>query len=168
MDAKFLKDVQAKGWAVQAVTGDAVIAKCPSAGCLLHAKLEPGSPVPVVDPGCRRDPIDRQVSTYDEIREMLRERRETLLLTIREVEEIAGLEPDLLAKVERDGTKKIPNVQTLLDWSGSLGFEIVMRPIPLTAYAVRTIIETRDKTAARTKRMSLENRRRGLKASRGA
>ena len=89
-------------------------------------------------------------------------------MTIRELEEVAGLEPDLLAKVERDGTKKIPNVQTLLDWAGALGFELVLRPVPMTALALRTIVETRDKTAARSKRMTLENRRRGERASRGA
>ena len=168
MDAKFVKDVQAKGWSVQSVSTDAVVAKCPSAGCNLYAELRYNGFVPTIDPGCRRDPMDIQVATYDDIRRQLRAARESLLLTIREVEEIAGLEPDLLAKVERDGTKKIPNVQTLSDWAGSLGFEIVLRPIPLTAYALRTIIETRDKMAARSKRMTLENRRRASKDRRGA
>mgnify|MGYP001360504445 CR=1 FL=1 len=60
------------------------------------------------------------------------------------------------------------NVQTLLDWAGALGFELVLRPVPMTALALRTIVETRDKTAARSKRMTLENRRRGERASRGA
>ena len=108
-----------------------------------------------------------KVPTWDDIRCLLRDQREKLLLTIREVEEIAGIEGDLLAKVERDGSKKIPNVQTLSDWAGALGFEIVLRPIPLTSYAIRTIIETRDKTAARTNRMSLENRRRSARKAGG-
>lgn len=168
MDTKFVKDVQAAGWSIEAVTKDTVIAKCPSAGCNLYAELKQGGVVPAVDPGARRDPIDQQVATYDTIRKMLRQRRESLLLTIRELEEVAGLEPDLLAKVERDGTKKIPNVQTMLDWAGALGFELVLRPVPMTALALRTIVETRDKTAARSKRMTLENRRRGERASRGA
>ena len=168
MDTKFVKDVQAAGWSIEAVTTDSVIAKCPSAGCNLYAELNQGGVVPTVDPGARRDPIDCQVATYDTIRKMLRHRRESLLLTIRELEEVAGLEPDLLAKVERDGTKKIPNVQTLLDWVGALGFELVLRAVPMTALALRTIVETRDKTAARSKRMTLENRRRGERAGRGA
>ncbi len=163
MDTKFVKDVQAAGWSIQAVTPDSVIAKCPSAGCNLIAEMRLGGFIPSVDPGYRRDPFDRQVATYDEIRKLLRGKRESLLLTIRETEEVAGLEPDLLAKVERDGTKKIPNVQTLMDWAGALGFELVLRPVPMTAYALRTIVETRDKTAARIKRMTLENRRRGQK-----
>lgn len=167
MDTKFVKDVQMAGWSIQAVSDDAVIAKCPSAGCNLHAQLKLGAAIPAVDPGCRRDPIDAKVGTYDDIRLALRKRRENLLLTIRELEEVAGLEPDLLAKVERDGTKKIPNVQTLLDWAGALGFEIVLRPAPMTPLALRTIVETRDKSAARTKRMTLENRRRGERARRG-
>ncbi len=52
--------------------------------------------------------------TYD-ISIMLRDKRERWLLTIRELEEVAGLESNHLAKVERNGTKKIPNVQTLVD-----------------------------------------------------
>lgn len=167
MDTKFVKDVQAAGWSIQAVSDDAVIAKCPSAGCNLHAQLKQCAAIPAVDPGRRRDPIDAKVETYDDIRRALRKKREGLLLTIRELEEVAGLEPDLLAKVERDGTKKIPNVQTLLDWAGALGFELVLRPVPLTPLTLRTIVETRDKSAARTKRMTLENRRRGERARRG-
>jgi len=42
MDAKFGKDVQAAGWAVQAVTSDALVAKCPNAGCNLFAELKYG------------------------------------------------------------------------------------------------------------------------------
>ncbi|MDF3426580.1 helix-turn-helix transcriptional regulator [Sulfitobacter sp. KE29] len=164
MDTKFVKDVQMAGWSIQAVSEDAVIGKCPSAGCNLHAQLQPGAAIPAVDPGCRRNPIDAKIKTYDDIRRAFRKRRENLLLTIRELEEVAGLEPDLLAKVERDGTKKIPNVQTLLDWAGALGFELALRPVPMTPLALRTIVETRDKSAARTKRMTLENRRRGKKA----
>lgn len=167
MDAKFVKEVQAQGWSVQAVDDDAVIAKCPSAGCGLHAKLVYGQHIPAVDPGCRRNVLDQEVATWNDIRLKLREQREMLRLTIREVEEVAGIEPDLVAKVERDGSQKIPNVQTLMDWAGSLGFELVMRPIPMTGYAIRTIIETRDKLAARSKRMTLENRRRGQKRIRG-
>lgn len=168
MDAKFLKDVQSKGWAVQAVNPDGVIVKCPSAGCNLFAELKYDAHVPAVDPGRRRDATDVQVATYEDIRLQLRAARESLLLTIKEVEEIAGIEPDLLAKVERNGTKKIPNVQTLSDWAGALGYEIVLRPVPLTNYALRTIIETRDKSASRTKRMTLESRRRAEKLRRGS
>lgn len=50
MDAKFLKDAQAAGWAVQTVSDTAVIAKCPSAGCNLFAELKQGGVVPTVDP----------------------------------------------------------------------------------------------------------------------
>lgn len=107
-----------------------------------------GGFVPAIDPGCRRDPMDVQVATYDDIRRQLRTARESLLLTIREVEDIAGLEPDPLAKVERDGTKKIPNVQTLSDWAGSLGFEIVQRPILLASENAPSSKNDRDDNAS--------------------
>jgi transcriptional regulator with XRE-family HTH domain len=168
MDAKFVKDVQAKGWSVQAVSQDSVVAKCPSAGCNLFAELKYGGHVPAVDPGCRRDPLDVQVATYDDIRRQLRNAREGLLLTIREVEEISGIASDHLAKVEKDQNPRMPPAQMLFDWAGALGYEVVLRPIPLPALAIRTIMDTRDKTAARTKRMTLESRRRAGKSPRGA
>lgn len=160
MDPKFIKSVQASGWHIEAVTDNSVIAKCPSVGCNLRAELKLGGYVPDVDPNQNRDLIDRKVETYDDIRVLLRERRENLLLSIREVEEIAGLETDHLAKIERNDHNKIPNVQTLLEWSESLGFEIVLRPRPMTSYALRTICDTRDRAASRSKRMKLENTRR--------
>lgn len=168
MDAKFLKDVQAKGWAIQSVSTEGAIAKCPSAGCNLYAELKYGAHVPAVDPGCRRDPIDIQVATYDEIRRQLRAARESLLLTIREVEEISGIASDHLAKVEKDLNPRMPPAQMLFEWAGALGFEIVLRPAPLPSLAIRTIMDTRDKTAARTKRTTLEGRRRTSKDRRGA
>ena len=41
MDTKFVKDVQMAGWSIQAVSEDAVIGKCPSAGCNLHEIIGP-------------------------------------------------------------------------------------------------------------------------------
>jgi len=167
MDAKFVKEVQAKGWSVQAVSSEAVVAKCPSAGCNLFAELKYGGHIPAVDPGCRRDPIDIQVASYDDIRRQLRAARESLLLSIREVEEISGIASDHLAKVEKDKNPRMPPAQMLFDWAGALGFEIVLRPIPLPALAIRTIMDTRDRTAARTKRNTMESRRRAGKSLRG-
>jgi len=167
MDAKFVKDVQSKGWSVQAVSKDAVVAKCPSAGCNLFAELKYGGHIPEVDPGCRRDPIDLQVASYDEIRLHLRAARERLLLSIREVEEISGIASDHLAKVEKDHNPRMPPAQMLFDWAGALGYELVLRPVPLPALAIRTIMDTRDKTAARTKRNTMESRRRAVRAPRG-
>lgn len=161
MDVKFLREVQAKGWHVEAATETAVIAKCPSVGCNLRAKLACNAHIPEVDPNKSRGILDRKVEKYDDIREILRARREGLALTIREIEEISGIAVDHLAKMEKDDFRKQPNAQTLIEWAQALGFELVLRPIDMPIYALRTICDTRDKLASRSKRFSLENRRRG-------
>lgn len=163
MNPDFLKDVQAAGWHIERVTDSDVIARCPSIGCDLAAKLEPSQDIPQVGPGCRIAATDRKVEKYDDIRRILRARRESLALSIREVEEISGMAVDHLAKIERDDYTKQPNGQMLIEWAQALGFEIVLRPIDLTPYAVRMICDTRDRHAARTKRFSLEARRRGVR-----
>lgn len=168
MDTKFLKAVQEKGWHIEAATEESVIAKCPSAGCNLRAELRFGGHVPDVDPGCKRNLLDQEVTTYDDLRTMLRSRRDNLRLSIREVEEIAGMPTDHLAKIEHDGMKRLPNFQFVMEWAAALGFEVVLRPIPMTSYAIRTICDTRDKVASRTKRLTIEQRRRGGKTSRSA
>lgn len=164
MDPKFVKKVQTAGWHITSVTEDAVVGSCPSVGCGLKAKLEPGGIVPDVDPGCRRNRLDEPVEDYDDIRRALRGRREDLGLTIREVEEIGGISVDFLAKFEKDDPSKTPNAQTLIEWAQALGYEIVLRPGQLTPYAVRTLCDTRDKYEARTRRFSIESRRRGQRA----
>ena len=160
MEPKFLKDVQAAGWHVEAVTTDAVIGKCPSVGCNLRAKLQHGAYIPQVDPGCRRDLIDQRVESYEDIQAILKARREGLSLSIREVEEIAGIATDHIAKMEKVNPTKLPNAEALIEWAQALGFELVFRPAPMTSYAIRTICETRDKTASRQKRFKVEQRRR--------
>lgn len=160
MDAKFLKDVEGAGWSIEAVDDDSVIGKCPSVGCQMRAKLDHGKRIPQVDPGCRRDILDRKVGSYDEVREILRERREGLGLTIREVEEIAGCAVDHMAKAEKDGPVKVPNVQLLVEWMQALGLELVVRPGELPAYTRRVIVETRDKLDSRRNRFRLEAERR--------
>jgi len=77
--------------------------------------------VPSADHGCRRDPIDIQVATYDAIRRKLRAARESLLLTIRDVEEISGIASDLPAKLEEDQNPRMPPAQMLSEWAGALG-----------------------------------------------
>lgn len=161
MDPKFLKDVENAGWSIEAVDQDSVVGKCPSVGCQLRAKLEQGRYIPRVDPSCRRSVLDHKVSSYDEVRELLRQRREGLGLTIREVEEIAGAAVDHLAKAEKDDPSKVPNVQLLIEWLQSLGLELVVRPGEMPAYTRRVIAETRDKLEARRRRFRLEAQRRG-------
>lgn len=161
MDPMFLRDVQANGWHIRAVTESSVIGKCPSVGCNLHAELHIDGHIPAVDPGCRRDLIDQKVESYSDIQGILKERREGLALSIRETEEIAGIATDHIAKMEKENPSKIPNAEILIEWAQALGYEVVFRPIPMTSYAIRTICDTRDKVASRTKRFRLEERRRG-------
>ena len=161
MDQKFLKAVENAGWSIESVDADSVVGKCPSVGCQLRAKLAHDKPVPRVDPSCRRNVLDRKIESYDDVRELLRARREGLGLTIREVEEIAGAAVDHLAKAEKDDPSKLPNVQLLVEWLQALGLELVVRPGELPAYTRRVIVETRDKLDARRRRFRLEAQRRG-------
>lgn len=160
MDPKFIKTVQDKGWRVDAVTESSVICKCPAAGCSLRAEIQENGHVPAVDPGQRRDMIDQPIASYDDIRRMLRSRREELRLAMSEVEDIAGFSSDHLAKIEKESIERQPNAQMLIEWANALGFEIVLRPAPLTPFAVRVICDTRSKIESRTRRFNVEKRRR--------
>lgn len=163
MEPKFVREVQKAGWHVESVTSDDVVARCPSVGCGLRAKLAQSSKIPVVDPACRRSAVDLPVHDFDDIRKALRTRREELALTIREVEEIGGITVDYLAKFEKDEPSKYPNAMLLIEWAQTLGYEFVLRPADMTPYAIRTICDTRDKEASRQKRFTVEKRRRGGK-----
>ena len=160
MDPKFVKEVQQRGWHVEAVTDEDVIGRCPSIGCGLRAKLNQNARIPDVDPGCRRSRIDKPVHNFEDVRKAMRQRREELALTIHEVEEIGGITVDYLAKFEKENPSKIPNASLLFEWVQTLGYELVLRPIEMTPYAIRTICETRDKLASRQKRFSNDKRRR--------
>lgn len=164
MEPKFVREVQKAGWHVESVNLDDVVARCPSVGCGLRAKLSQSAKIPEVDPGCRRSVIDLPVHDFEDIRKALRTRREELALTIREVEEIGGIAVDYLAKFEKDDPSKYPNAMLLIEWAQTLGYELVLRPAEMTPYAIRTICDTRGKVASRQKRFSVEERRRGEKA----
>ena len=161
MDAKFLKELQDSGWHIEHVSEESAICKCPSVGCGLRAKLTQGAHIPKVDPGHRRDLLDHPISQYDDIRRILRERREGLGLTIREVEEVSGMAGDHLAKAEKDDFVKVPNANVMIEWAQSLGFEVVLRPSGLPTYTRRVVAESRKSQASRQRRFSLERRRRG-------
>lgn len=133
----------------------------------MRARLKLNGPIPAVDPKGRRPAGDIPVATYDEIRRTLRSTREGLGLTIREVEEIAGAATDHFAKVEKDtpttdssGRDRSPNVHLLIEWCQALGFELVLRPVPMSPLALRVVCDTRRKLEARNKRFALEAERR--------
>lgn len=164
MDPKFLKEVEQNGWRIEKVTDQFVIGRCPSVGCALRAKLDKNASIPPVDPGARRNRTDITIDGYDALRVALRSRREEICLTIKELEEIAGAATDHLAKAEKDQPTRIPNAMLLLEWIQALGYEVVLRPGELPAYTRRVICDTRNKYASRTRRFSLEQRRRGKRS----
>lgn len=166
MDQKFLKNVQAAGWRIVGVDETSVIGACPSVGCGLKAKLDQGKKVPEVDPGCKRNVMDRPVASFSEIRDVLRPRREELGFVIKDVEEIAGLAVDYLAKFEKDDPSKIPNIEAVMNWAEALGYEFILRPKEMTPYALRRLAETRDKLDKRRRRFQIEARKRKQRTGR--
>lgn len=142
ISAEFMREVQSAGWNIVAVTTDAITAGCPRSGCNLRHKIRKGGTVPAV---CRTDPplADVAVTSFDDARIAMRERREQLWLTIKEVEDAAGLADDYLAKFEKDDPSKIPNAQAFIEWVQSLGFEMVLRPSTLPPRTMRLIEQTR-------------------------
>lgn len=156
MDPKFLKRIEDQGWVVESVEQDGVTARCPGKGCGLKTKFkEHAGGIPARAPIGFKG-LDIAVGDFDGARQVLRERRETLGLTIREVEELAGIAIDFLAKFERDTWdddkwRKLPNAQTFMEWAQALGYEFVLRPIELPRPTRRVITQTRDRTKARRK-----------------
>lgn len=164
-DPKFLKDVQDAGWLVKAVVEGSCVAKCPTSGCSMMALLAEGKHIPkrVVERGPSADML---VTGYDVGRQILRERRRELLLTIKEVEIASGIAEDHAAKFERDEWSRQPNAETFIEWAAALGFEVVLRPVELPPITLRMIAESRDRVPARTKRFDLERLRDGQQVGR--
>ena len=148
MTPEFLRDVQRHGYMIEAVTEDACIARCPSNGCGVRLNLREGQTVPPRSPQESR-PEDRPVSSFDEGRMILRDRREELLLTIDETEGISGVASSQLAKCERDQVTRPVGVDGFIHWAGALGFEVVLRPIELPPLTVRILANTRGKLVPR-------------------
>lgn len=160
---KFLREIQAAGWLIKAVDEGIAYGACPRSDCGLTVKLRSGTKIPEA---CKPGPALAEVliERFDDARIFLRDRRDALLLTIREVEEVAGISVDFLAKFEKDDPSKIPNTQTFIEWAQALGYEVVLRPGTLPAYALRTISNTRA-VAGRRKTMLRHSRARRASAS---
>lgn len=124
MDQIFLKEVQAAGWMIRKVTESAAVVSCPNQGCTLHVNLELGKHIPKVNMPCR---IGKPIEDFDDIRCRLRDRRQELGLSIKDVEEIGGFAYDHLPKFEKDDPYRIPNMQTTIDWANALGNRLVFK-----------------------------------------
>lgn len=149
MDVPFLKQVQEAGWLIDRVDKNSVDGACPRAGCSLRVKLRQGAAIPTA---CGGGVIDEMViQNFEDARVFLLNRRQRLALSISDVEHIAGMTPDYLAKFGKENPSKIPNAQTFLEWAQALGMEVVFRPARLPQIALRQVADTRALAPARVR-----------------
>lgn len=156
-----LKKAQDAGWVLVGATDKYSICRCPSYGCGVKLRIPYGTTPQRCDPGLSRDPISEPVGSYDELRRKLRHRREEMLLSIPEVEDIAGLTVDHIKKAEKDNPSRIPEFDTLVLWAQALGFELVLRHSGLPNLGIRFIDDTRRWRPRRKKMRDRLRRERG-------
>jgi len=139
---EYMRACQAKGWNIISADEEHLFAACPRAGCGLQIKLREGGKIPQTD---RPMPALAEIAVeqFDDARMGLRERREQLGLSIKDVEDAAGLATDHLAKFEKDDFTKIPNAQTFIEWANSLGYTVTLRPTGLPPVTLGIIASTR-------------------------
>lgn len=163
VDQKFLQAVEEAGWVLAYVRADQCSVMCPRSGCDLRITLRPGAPVPN-SAGAMPETKEIAFDSYDAWRKFMVDRREQLGLSIKDMEAIAGVADDHLAKIET--AVKIPNLETAIMLSQAAGIEIFARFSPLRKIAQRTIIETRSQLEAReTMQRHFQERRRRKRAS---
>lgn len=143
MSVDDLQKAQRAGWIIEGCDDDGMLCRCPSAGCGLRVKIKYGGPIQSCDPGLNRDPRSIQIGSYEDVRKILRDRREDLLLTIMEVEDIAGLTHGHLMKAEKENPTRTPGLDIIAEWAAALGYEVVLRPTQLPKLSLRIIDETR-------------------------
>lgn len=149
-DMAFLREVQARGWTVEAAKDGECIVSCASFGCGVRLKLRKGGAIPQRADSPWRPGLT--IASYDDLLDVLILRRKTLRLSIEEVEDVAGLTQDHISKFERRG--RVPNAETLLIWLQSLGYEMILRPCPLPAPTLRAIATTRAREESRSRRFA--------------
>lgn len=141
---EYIRRVQDAGWHVVAADLESVWIGCPRGGCNLRTRLKAGGAIPTV---CRSAPPIATITVDDYMRvarPALRDRRQQLGLTIKDVEEVSGIADDHLAKMEKDDPSKIPNILTFIDWARSLGFQLVLVPDAMPQVTITKIAETRE------------------------
>ena len=143
MSLEDLERIQKAGWMIVAADDERTLARCPAYGCGLKVNIPHGSSVQACDPGLSRDAWDIPIGNYEDIRLVLKDRRQELLLTIPEVEDIAGLSVDHIAKAEKKDPARKPTIETMIYWAQALGFEILLRHTGMPKKTLRFIDETR-------------------------
>jgi len=137
---EFLRKVQGAGWIVEAIADDAAVCRCQRQGCGMRAKLKEGGPLPST---CGRswDGAELIVTGYPELQRFLRDRRCILGLSQQAVEQAAGFTDSHLAKAEKDNPFRRFTLENIDTWARTLGYEIVLRPIPLPPITLRILSE---------------------------
>lgn len=148
IEQAFLREVQRRGWTIEAVDTASCIARC--SDCALRVKLTPDGHIPSKTATAYQS--DVVLRSNEDGRVALRERRQELGLIITDVEHIAGLTPDHLAKAEMPNPSRVVNVDTFTIWANALGFDVVLRRKELPPVTLRAIIDTRLMAAARQRR----------------
>lgn len=148
IDVKFLGKLQAAGWWIISADENCAKCACRRVGCGLKVTFNRNSYVPQTELA-NTQWQEYEVGSFDDDRKFLRARRIALGLAINEVEGSAGMSPDFLAKFEKDNPSKLPNAQTYKEWMQVLGYKLFARPAELPRITLRTIEETRVRSAAR-------------------
>lgn len=161
---EFLRMIQAQGWMIVRITGEAATVACPRADCNLRVALKPGADVP---PACRKDPALPiiTITCNEDFRHAMLDRREALYLTQKEVAAGAGLDDDHVAKCEKDNPSRLPNLDTATSWAGAVGYTLALIPTTIPPLMLRTIAETRERSDRRLKHFRQFGR---LRKGRGA
>lgn len=144
MDTKFLQRVQAAGWIIRHADMSGGVVYVSPPGYDLVVKLSAGAKIPVIS-DLPASPA--RLETFDDLRQIWRQRRQELGLTHEDVEHIVGCTPSHYAKVERDTwnsadvkTRRMPNAQFAMDISAGLGLPLFvdrgqLPPVTLRAMA---------------------------------
>lgn len=161
MNIDWLKMIQRNGWRIETASKDDCTALCPTPGCKMRVRFKDGGNIPVRDVPLHS--LDKAATSFDDAREILKERRQELGLTIAEVEHIAGIASDHLAKFERTDWSRPPGIGIFLEWCQALGIDVILRPSDLPPVTLRWIAETRSKADARRRRFAIERARDALR-----
>lgn len=146
MRQEFLRDVQRAGWRIEAVGETSCTGRCPRTGCGMLAVIKDAAALPVVRPDA---PAGIVVRTNEEMRLALREKREKLRLTQEEVEACAGLTQHHLAKAEKAEPSRKPTIDTWSLVAETVGYQIVLVPLPLPATTLAAIERSREAASTR-------------------